>query len=234
MKGSVIAVSGIDTGTGKTVATGLLGRAMLDCGVQVITQKLVQTGCAGRVAEDIFEHRRIMGIGLMAEDLDGLTSPYVFPYPASPHLAAKLGKQIIDLAALRRATFRLQQSYGTVLLEGAGGLLVPLDGDQLLADYIRDAGYPLLLVTSSRLGSINHTLLSIEACLTRGISIKGILFNRFREVDRLIGDDSLDMIRHFLKRYGISAPLATMDEHGLQAGAASLFGLVPGGRAADN
>lgn len=228
MKGKVIAVSGIDTGTGKTVTTGLLARALLDRGVRVITQKLVQTGCSGRVAEDIVEHRRLMGIGLMQEDIDGITSPYVFEYPASPHLAARLESRSIDPIAIRRATFRLQQRYGTILLEGAGGLLVPLNGDLLLADYIRDAGYPLLLVTSSRLGSINHTLLSIEACLKRGISLKGIVFNRFREADRTIGDDAFGTILNFLKRYGSSAPIATLDESGLEAGSAEMFGLADG------
>lgn len=228
MKGHVIVVSGIDTGTGKTVATGLLAKALLDRGVQVITQKLVQTGCAGKIAEDIIEHRRLMGTGLMPEDHEGLTSPYVFAYPASPHLSARIGSSVIDPLVIRRATFRLQQRYSTILLEGAGGLLVPLDGDLLLADYIRDAGYPLLLVTSSRLGSINHTLLSIEACQKRGISIRGIIFNRFREADRVIGDDAFATISHFLKRYGIAAPIVTLDEIGLETGSAERFGLADG------
>ena len=82
MKGSVTVISGIDTGTGKTVATGLLARALLAHGASVITQKLVQTGCPGRIAEDIIEHRRIMGCELNEEDLQGLTSPCVFAYPA--------------------------------------------------------------------------------------------------------------------------------------------------------
>lgn len=214
--------------------TGLLARALLDRGVQVITQKLVQTGFSGKIAEDIIEHRRLMGTGLMPEDIEGLTSPYVFDYPASPHLSARIGNRTIDPAAIRRATFRLQQRYGTILLEGAGGLLVPLNGDLLLADYIRDAGYPLLLVASSRLGSINHTLLSIEACLKRGISLRGIVYNRFQETDRMIGDDTFETIHHFLKRYGISAPVVTLEETGLEAGAAELFGLTSGQRTRDH
>ena len=75
MKGSVVAVSGIDTGIGKTYATGLLAKALLEEGRNVITQKIVQTGCEG-VAEDVVEHRRIMGIGLQDVDREGFTSPY--------------------------------------------------------------------------------------------------------------------------------------------------------------
>jgi len=228
MKGSVTVISGIDTGTGKTVATGLLARALLDHGASVITQKIVQTGCPGRIAEDIIEHRRIMGCELSEEDLQGLTSPCVFAYPASPHLAARLENRPVDVMAIRRSTFMLQQRYRTVLLEGAGGLLVPLSPDLLLADYIRDAGYPLLLVTSSRLGSINHTLLAVEACLKRGIPLRGIVFNRFQEADRIIADDAIGIIRHFLKRYGLSSPVVTLDENGLEEPAPELLGLLDG------
>lgn len=226
MRGTVIAVSGIDTGTGKTIATGLLAKALLDRGARVITQKIVQTGSSGPVAEDILEHRRLMGTGLTEDDREGLTSPCIFAYPSSPHLAAALENRVIDIMALRRSTFRLQQRYATVLLEGAGGLLVPLNEELLLADYIRDAGYPLLLVSSSRLGSINHTLLSVEACLKRGISLKGIIFNRHQERDRLVADDAIRMISHYLKRYGLSSPVVTLGENGFQADAPELLGLV--------
>jgi len=228
MRGTVIAVSGIDTGTGKTIATGLLARALLDCGQSVITQKIVQTGSPGGVSEDILEHRRLMGCGLLEEDREGLTCPYLFAYPASPHLAAGLENRTIDLMTIRRATFRLQQRYRTVLLEGAGGLLVPLTDELLFADYIRDAGYSLLLVTSSRLGSINHTLLSIEACMKRGITLKGVIFNRVQEADKLIGDDAIGTIRHFLSRYGLSAPVVTLAENDFEEYASELLGLESG------
>ena len=89
MKGSVLAVSGIDTGIGKTYATGLIAKALLRQGKAVITQKIVQTGCEG-VAEDILKHRHLMGIGLQDVDREGLTSPYVFRYPASPHLSGRM------------------------------------------------------------------------------------------------------------------------------------------------
>ena len=226
MRGSVIAVSGIDTGTGKTIVTGLLAKALTGRGVRVITQKIVKTGCRGNVADDVLEHRRLMGIGLTEDDREGLTSPYIFTYPGSPHLAASLEKREIDIMTIRRATFRLQQRYSMVLLEGAGGLLVPLDDERLLADYFRDAGYPLLLVSSSRLGSINHTLLSLEACLKRGISLKGLIFNRYRESDRTVGENALDTIRRHLKRYGLSSPVITLDENGFDHDAPELLGLV--------
>lgn len=226
MRGSVIVISGIDSGVGKTVATGLLAKALLDQGSSVTTQKLVQTGCAAPVAEDIAEHRRIMGIGLTEEDLNDQSAPYVFRYPASPHLAAALENMSIDIMTVRRTTFRLQRLYDTVLLEGAGGLLVPLESDLLFADYVRDAGYPLILVSSSRLGGINHTLLSVEACLSRGIVLRGIIFNRYKERDRIVADDALETIRRTLKRYGLASPVVTLDEKGFAADTLELLGLT--------
>jgi dethiobiotin synthetase len=223
MRGRVLVLAGIDTGIGKTFATGHLARALADSGRQVITQKIVQTGCDG-MSEDIAVHRELMGIGLQDVDLDGTTCPYVFRFPASPHLAARLEGSSIDIMTIRRATFMLQKRYELVLLEAAGGLLVPLNDELLLADYVRDAGYGLVLVTSPRLGSINHTLLSLEACVSRGISVHGVVYNRFGQADVAIADDTRRVIAGSLKRYGFdSAPVIDLDVSGLTPGAASLL-----------
>jgi dethiobiotin synthetase len=225
MKGRVIAVSGIDTGIGKSAATGHLARALASTGLRVITQKVAQTGGEG-ISADIGAHRRIMGIGLQPADLDGTTCPYVFPFPASPHLAAARQGQEIDLLVIRRSTFMLQKQYDLVLLEGAGGLLVPLNDSLLLADYLRDAGYPLVLVTSPRLGSINHTLLSLEACRSRGIELRALVYNRFCQEDDAIADDTRRVIARWLHRNGMDAvPVIDLgaegfaaDDHGIIAG----------------
>ncbi|HED30470.1 MAG TPA: ATP-dependent dethiobiotin synthetase BioD [Prosthecochloris aestuarii] len=192
----IIAVSGIDTGIGKTEATGLLARAVMDAGKNVITQKMVQTGCCG-IAEDILRHREMMGCGVLEIDRQGLTCPYVFPMPASPHLAARQEGVKVDPAVIERSTSELQQRYDVVVMEGAGGLMVPLDGDLLLVDYLALHHYPLVLVTSSRLGSINHTLLSLEACRRRNLPIAAVLYNRFAEEDAVIAADT----RLFLEKY---------------------------------
>ena len=124
---------------------------------------MIQTGCT-EVSEDIEMHRKIQGIPFTEEDKAGLTCPYIFTYPCSPHMAAEKDGKTIDLSVITEATRRLQEKYEYVLLEGAGGLMVPNDFHSLAIDYVKEQGYPVILVTSGKLGSINHTLLSLYAC----------------------------------------------------------------------
>ena len=93
--GKVFCITGIDTDIGKSVVTGLLGRYLLGRGVNAITQKVCQTGCKG-ISEDILLHRKIMGMALTDEDRQGLTCPYVFSEPCSPHLAGSLENTVIE------------------------------------------------------------------------------------------------------------------------------------------
>ncbi|HIP83497.1 MAG TPA: ATP-dependent dethiobiotin synthetase BioD [Desulfocapsa sulfexigens] len=205
----VTCISGIDTDIGKTVATGLMAKALLSKGYSVITQKVVQTGCTG-IAEDIQVHRKLMGGELLPEDENGLTCPYVFSKACSPHLAAELEQTRIDTDTITLATQTLAEKYDHVLLEGAGGLMVPLTRELTFLDYIQERGYPLILVSSPRLGSVNHTLSALELAKSRGIEIKGIVYNCYDSCDNVICSDSKDVFVSFLQKYGFSSTLVHM------------------------
>lgn len=194
---SVYFISGIDTDAGKSIVTGVIARTLLKKGVKVITQKFIQTGCRG-ISEDILKHREIMGIEPQEVDKDGTTCPYVMTYPASPHLAAEIDKITIDTAIIHRSTEKLTALYDKVLLEGAGGLFVPVNRHYLTIDYVQDNGYPLILVASSKLGSINHTLMSLELCRMRGIDVKYVVYNDFPNDSEIIKNDSITIIRQYL------------------------------------
>lgn len=192
-------VSGIDTDTGKSYATGYLAKLWNEQGIRTITQKFIQTGNVG-YSEDIDLHRRIMGIGYLPEDEQKLTMPQIFSYPCSPHLAARIDKREIDFDAMERATQELCCRYDTVLLEGAGGLMVPLTTDLLTIDYICRKQYPLIFVTSGKLGSINHTLLSLEAIKNRNIKLDMVAYNLYPAVgDDIIRRDTEYFIRYYLE-----------------------------------
>ena len=180
MKGKVFFVSGIDTGIGKSYATAALARSYMQSGKTVITQKMVQTGCSG-ISEDILLHRKLMGIEPLQVDKEKLTCPYVFDYPASPHLSAELEDGDIRIDLIYSVSENLSEKYEIVLLEGAGGLMVPITRDILTIDYIAEFNLPVILVTSGRLGSINHTLLSLEACRYRSIVVDKVIYNCFSE-----------------------------------------------------
>ena len=201
MTGSVYFISGIDTGIGKTYTTGYLAKIWNEQGTRTITQKLIQTGNVD-VSEDIEQHRQIMGTGFLVEDETKLTMPEIFTYPASPHLATKLDGREIDFAKIEFATKRLKEKYQAVLLEGAGGLMVPLTTELLTIDYVAQQNFPIILVTSGRLGSINHTLLSLEAIQSRGLTLHAVAYNLNDESeDELISIDTAEYLQHYLQQH---------------------------------
>jgi dethiobiotin synthetase len=205
----VTCISGIDTDIGKTIATGLMAKALLIRGYSVITQKVTQTGCTG-ISEDIQEHRKLMGVELFQEDHNGLTCPYVFSKACSPHLAAELEQTQIDPDNITLATQALAEKYDHVLLEGAGGFMVPLTREMTFLDYIQERGYPLILVSSPRLGSINHTLAALELAKSRGVEIKGIVYNCYDSCDKIICADSRKVFVSSLQKYGFPSVVVDM------------------------
>lgn len=197
---NVFFVSGIDTGIGKTYTTGYLAKLWNEQGIQTITQKLVQTGNVD-VSEDIEKHREIMGMGWFPEDKTKLTMPEIFTYPASPHLATKIDGRDIDFDKINTATEQLSKKYQRVLLEGAGGLMVPLTQNLLSIDYIQAQKRPVILVSSGRLGSINHTLLSLEALKIRNIELYALAYNLSDESqDEIISKDTAEYLKNYLSK----------------------------------
>ena len=201
MTGSVYFISGIDTGIGKTYATGCLAKLWNAQGKKTITQKLIQTGNVD-ISEDIEQHREIMGIGWFPEDESKLTMPEIFTYPASPHLATKIDGREIDFQKIENSTEQLAEKYEIVLLEGAGGLMVPLTTDLLTIDYVAEKKYPVILVTSGRLGSINHTILSLEAIKSRGLELYAVAYNlKDESQDELISKDTAEYLKAYLAKH---------------------------------
>lgn len=201
MNTPTIYIAGIDTDIGKTYATAYLLRRLREEGHKAISQKLVQTGCVG-ISEDIVKHRSLLREELYPEDLSGLTCPYLFSYPASPHLSARMDGQTIDPKRITDCTQELlQRGFDIVLVECAGGLMVPITEELLTADYIASTGAPIALVTSGRLGSLNHTLLSIEACCHRNISIRYLLYNTYPQQDASIEQETVAYLQKFVEKY---------------------------------
>lgn len=193
-----IFISGIDTDCGKTYITGLLAKKINNLNIQCITSKIVQTGCNG-ISEDIEQHRKAMGIDLLPEDLDSTTCPFVYSFAASPHLSAKIDKIPFNISKTEDCINKLKRKYDIVLTEGAGGITVPLTDTILTSDYLKNSQVPVILVSSSKLGSLNHTILSIEYCRNNNINLFAVIYNQLPNSDLTISKDSFQYICNYLK-----------------------------------
>lgn len=220
MENKVIFITGIDTSVGKTYATGVLARSMKALGRSVTTMKMVQTGCE-EISEDIEMHRRLMGIPLTDEDRMGLTCPYLFKYPCSPHMAAAMEKNEIIPFTISMNIEQMQQHYNQILIEAAGGLMVPLNFDMLTIEYIRERHYPVVLVTSGKLGSINHTLLSLFACAQYGINILAVIYNQYPKIDAKIEENTYQYLERYISHHYPGTQLLVLPEE--DAGEKAVF-----------
>ncbi|MDE5850350.1 MAG: dethiobiotin synthase [Muribaculaceae bacterium] len=191
-------ITGIGTDVGKSWATGWLARRYMEEGKSVITQKFIQTGNVG-YSEDIDVHRKIMVMDKTQEDLEMVTAPEIFSYPCSPDLASKIDQRPIDFEKIRKATEILESRYDVVLIEGAGGIMVPLEGEYLTIDYIKDQKLPTIVVTNGQLGSINHTLLTLFAIEKYGIELAEVVYNHHFDKDPVICKDTIAYLQSYLK-----------------------------------
>ena len=195
----VTIISGIDTDIGKTWVTSQLYKELLNQGKSVITHKIAQTGCT-EISDDIKEHRKVANVQLLPEDLDKTTCNQIFSHPCSPHLAAQIDKKQFDEKAVINSYNSLIKKFDYVLSEGVGGVSVPLSRNRLLIDFIAENSFPVILVSSPKLGSINHTLLTLEAIKNRKIELKGFIYNVYGEYDKLIAEDSAKLFREVVEK----------------------------------
>lgn len=202
-------ISGIDTDAGKSYVTGHIASLLMKEGKKVVTQKFIQTGNVG-YSEDIQLHRRLMGIPALPEDGEGLTAPVIFSYPASAQLAARMDGREIELGVIDKATETLKSRYDVVLVEGAGGLMVPITDDFFTIDYVSSRKLPLILTVNGVLGSINHAVLSLEAIKARGIKLEAVVYNEHFDTDRIIGADTQAFLRRYVARHFPEAHFATI------------------------
>ena len=159
--GADLFVTGTDTGVGKTLVAALLCAAL-----DGVYWKPIQTG-----ATENCDRRTVMELA----ELDaGRTIPecYVFDPPVSPHLAAEWAGATIDFSTIRRPEGKLP---GPLIVEGAGGVMVPVNAREFMLDLMRKLGLPVVVVARSALGTINHSLLTLGALQRAGVTIRGVV-----------------------------------------------------------
>ncbi|HZX15083.1 MAG TPA: dethiobiotin synthase [Thermodesulfobacteriota bacterium] len=170
-----IFVTGTDTGVGKTIISAALALTLKQSGNKVAVMKPVQTGT------DLGGYLDIEFIQSVIETnypLDNVC-PYRFSHPLAPLVAANLVGERIDLERIKSCYHKLASIHDTVIVEGAGGLLVPLTDNYLMSDLASNLGLSLIIVTRPSLGTLNHTLLTVESAKARGLKVMGIVINQF-------------------------------------------------------
>lgn len=173
-----IFITGTDTGVGKTVVAGGLAATLKKRGLNVGVMKPVQSGGKkdknGRLYSE--DAKFIMKTADIKEDID-LVNPICLEPPLAPSVAAKLSGVIIDINKIKATFKKLQEKYEFLIVEGAGGIIVPIYEEYLLKDLILDLKLPTLIIARPTLGTINHTVLTVQYLEEKGIKVAGIILN---------------------------------------------------------
>ncbi len=201
-------ISATDTGAGKTVIACAIARRWRGEGRAFRVCKPVATGASPYddklVSEDTLALARAAG----DTDLDAIT-PFTYAEPAAPPVAARRVGADVSLTALVEAVRRRQPESGAVLVEGVGGLLCPLTQTEAVADLVGRLDLPLLVVARRSLGTLNHTLLTLEAARNRGLRVLGIVVNETAPVSGLAEESNVAELRR-----RIDVPILAVVPHG--------------------
>jgi dethiobiotin synthetase len=170
-------VTGTDTGVGKTYVSAGIATALRFRGVDVGVMKPTETGCRMRSGRLVPRDALLLMKSALVKDPLSLVNPFRFGKPLAPSVAAEQDGKKIDPDKILKAFHALRERHDFMIVEGAGGIMVPLCGQYTYLDLACTMGLPVLIVARPGLGTINHTLLSIAALKGRNIAIAGIVIN---------------------------------------------------------
>ena len=165
-------ITGTDTGVGKTVVACALISALRDRGLSVAAMKPVETGVEGEPADA----RRLCEAAGGQDSLDDVC-PERFDEPLAPWVAARRAGRPITISALEAARSRLESGRDALIVEGAGGLLVPITDGVAYDTLFRRWNLDCIIVAANRLGAVNHTLLTLRAARAAGLRVRAVVLN---------------------------------------------------------
>ena len=178
MTAKSIFITGTDTGVGKTIASASIAMLLKKMGHSVGVMKPVTSGCIERDGKLVSEDAELLcyaaGVPVTPD-----ATPYLLRAPLAPSVSAGQDGVRISFDVIKEAYERLAQKYDFLIVEGAGGLMVPLAGGLLVADLALHLGLPIAVVARPNLGTVNHTLLTTFTARTLGLKVKGVIVNRY-------------------------------------------------------
>jgi dethiobiotin synthetase len=171
-------VTGTDTGVGKTIVAGAIAHWFHQRGARVAVLKPVATGCVRRREGLVSEDAEFLAHCADARHPLDLICPQRYVEPLAPAVAAERAGQPLDWAAIQRSIDLMTRDSDVLIVEGVGGVMVPMDGRHTVLDVIQWLGLPTVVVARPGLGTINHTLLTVQALRERA-KVAGIVVNRY-------------------------------------------------------
>ncbi|MEW6163197.1 MAG: dethiobiotin synthase [Nitrospirota bacterium] len=195
-------ITGTDTGVGKTVITAALIKAIRLLGLKVCGMKPIETGCLkskfkvkssklkvkdrGLIPTDGMFLREMAG---MNDSID-LVTPIRFESPLAPLPASEIEGVPVDLKVIQKAYRELSKNYDVVIVEGIGGLLAPIKKNYFVLDLAKDFGLPIVVVSRPGLGTINHTMLTVNYATKEELNVAGIIINYSRPPEGTLAEDT--------------------------------------------
>lgn len=170
-------VTGTDTGVGKTVVAGAIADWLRRRGNRVAVLKPVATGCVRRREGLVSEDAEFLAVCANARHPLDLICPQRYLEPLAPAVAAERAKQPLDWEAVQRSIDLMSRGSDVMIVEGVGGLMVPLDAKHTVRDLARWLKLPTVVVARPGLGTINHTILTIDALRSAGVAVAGVVVN---------------------------------------------------------
>jgi len=199
-------INGSDTGIGKTVVTCALAARARVLGLRVAAMKPIESGVVERPVSDhglASDADRLRAAAGSTQPLS-VVRPYVLEEPLAPMIAAERANLSIDFAVLDAALARIEQDAEVVLVEGAGGLLVPITANVSYLDLFARWQLPLLLVAGNKLGVLNHVLLTVRAAEAMGVPVRAIVLTALSDHDATVAEaTNFDALVTLLPHYTI-------------------------------
>jgi dethiobiotin synthetase len=172
-------VTGTDTGVGKTVVAGAIARWFYQQSRRVAVCKPAATGCVRRREGLVSEDAEYLAACAESRHPLDLICPQRFAEPLAPAVAAERAKQTLDWASIGRSIRLMAQESDVMIVEGVGGILVPMDKKHTVLDMAIALKLPAVVVGRAGLGTINHTLLTVRVLRDAGVSVAGVVINRY-------------------------------------------------------
>jgi dethiobiotin synthetase len=207
-------ITGTDTGVGKTVVAGAIADWFRRRDQRVAVLKPVATGCVRRREGLVSEDAEFLAVCADARHPLDLICPQRYLEPLAPAIAAERAKQPLDWEAVQRSIDLMSRGSDVMIVEGVGGLMVPLDAKHTVRDLARWLMLPAVVVARPGLGTINHTLLTVEALRSAGVGVAGVVINQYPAEIPGIAEESNPRA---IEKWGRVPVLAIVPEEEFQA-----------------